>query len=214
MSYKLGKKGKGVATLQNVSWFEEILWWWWSIINDTLSCVWKNQSITARHVLTDEIKRLSIEAANAPDNLAAASVDKVLSHSASGVRAELMNYETMLEGLNKVCMFAVLLVFLILLFFIITYVFLCQNINSSSVVSTILPLTLINPQPQQPVSVSPVSILCFPGSMAPERRFCLVIPSLMLIGKTLVEVVVLGHQRCRRCLRELNPVCLFFKSIF
>ncbi|KAJ3192551.1 hypothetical protein HK101_006318 [Irineochytrium annulatum] len=80
-SYKMGKKKqRDLMTLQN--------------------------SLNARVALADEIKRLTVESATIQDTLASKSVETILSNCAAGVRAELENYDRVMEGLKKLGAFA------------------------------------------------------------------------------------------------------------
>ncbi|KAJ3415350.1 hypothetical protein HDV05_005087 [Chytridiales sp. JEL 0842] len=77
ISYKLGKKKqRDLATLQN--------------------------SLSLRVSISEEIKRLQVESSQIHDTLASRSVESILTNCAAGVRAELENYERIMEGLKKI----------------------------------------------------------------------------------------------------------------
>ena len=52
--------------------------------------------------IADEIKRLTVENQTLHDTLSHQNVEYILENCASGVRAELETYETIMEGLKKV----------------------------------------------------------------------------------------------------------------
>ncbi|KAJ3033310.1 hypothetical protein HDV00_006500, partial [Rhizophlyctis rosea] len=76
VSYKMGKKKqRDLASLQS--------------------------SLNQRMAIADEIKRLTVENQTLHDTLSHQNVEYVLENCASGVRAELETYETIMEGLKK-----------------------------------------------------------------------------------------------------------------
>ncbi|KAJ3047846.1 hypothetical protein HK097_011127, partial [Rhizophlyctis rosea] len=80
VSYKMGKKKqRDLASLQSSGY----------------------QSLNQRMAIADEIKRLTVENQTLHDTLSHQNVEYVLENCASGVRAELETYETIMEGLKK-----------------------------------------------------------------------------------------------------------------
>ncbi|KAI9101227.1 hypothetical protein DFS34DRAFT_676751 [Phlyctochytrium arcticum] len=64
------------------------------------------QSLNVRMSLADEVKRLTIESQSMHDIMSHQHMEYILEHCASGVRAELENYETVYEGLKKLGAFS------------------------------------------------------------------------------------------------------------